>query len=84
MNHKRAVVSMGGADLKLLNENQVEELYGINKRTLQRMRIDGTGPQFVKIRRRVYYRPQDLNSYIESNIRHSTQDTGHSPRKLFK
>ncbi len=52
---------------KLLTENEVEKLYGINKRTLQRERLFNTGIPFVKLGRRVRYQQSTIDQYIQDN-----------------
>ena len=51
----------------LLTENEVEEFYGINKRTLQRERVYNTGIPYVKIGRRVRYKRSIIDQYIQDN-----------------
>jgi predicted DNA-binding transcriptional regulator AlpA len=51
----------------LLSQRQVAELLGLSERTLEAMRLRGTGPAFVRISRRcVRYRLTDLESFIAS------------------
>ena len=52
---------------KLLTENEVEQFYGINKRTLQRERLFNTGIPFVKLGRRVRYQQSAVDQYIKDN-----------------
>ena len=52
---------------KLLTENEVEQFYGINKRTLQRERIFNIGIPFVKLGRRVRYQQSTIDQYIKDN-----------------
>ncbi len=56
----------------LLNEDAAAEILGVSVRTLQRQRVRGDGPRYVKIGKRVLYREEDLQAYIESSIRQST------------
>ena len=51
----------------LLTENEVEEFYGINKRTLQRERVYQTGIPYVKIGKRVRYKRSTVDQYIQDN-----------------
>ena len=51
----------------LLTENEVEEFYGINKRTLQRERVYQTGIPYVKIGKRVRYQRSTIDQYIQDN-----------------
>ena len=51
----------------LLTEQEVEDDYGINKRTLQRERVYNTGIPYVKIGRRVRYKRSTVDQYIQDN-----------------
>jgi predicted DNA-binding transcriptional regulator AlpA len=46
-------------------------------RTLERWRTNGTGPRFVRIGRRVGYRPEDITAFVASQVR---SHTGEKPR----
>tara|TARA_Y100000593_G_scaffold49815_1_gene93833 strand:- start:1254 stop:1502 length:249 start_codon:yes stop_codon:yes gene_type:complete len=50
---------------KLLSENEVEKIYGLNARTLQRERTVGSGIPYHKIGRRVKYHVEDIEKYLE-------------------
>ena len=52
---------------KLLCEKEVETFYGLNARTLQRDRTNGTGIPYVKIGRRVRYQRSTIDQYIKDN-----------------
>jgi predicted DNA-binding transcriptional regulator AlpA len=41
---------------------------------LEQMRLKGNGPPFVKIGRRVLYRPEDVSDWLAANLRRSTSD----------
>lgn len=58
----------------LQDTKAVAELLGLKPNTLEIMRVRGDGPRFVKIGRRVLYRPQDIDTYVESHLRQSTSD----------
>ena len=45
---------------KLFCEKEVETIYGLNARTLQRERTSGSGIPYHKIGRRVFYRRSDI------------------------
>lgn len=61
---------------KLLNEKQVSELTGRAVTTMQKDRLKGTGLRYVRLGRLVRYRPQDVEDWIEQNLRCSTSDPG--------
>jgi predicted DNA-binding transcriptional regulator AlpA len=60
----------------LLSEREAAARVGLSPRTLEGYRTDGNGPAFVRLGRRVLYRPADLDAWITSHIRTSTSDTG--------
>ena len=61
------MINNESSNKKLLTETEVEEFYGINKRTLQRERIFNTGIPYVKIGRRVRYQRSTIDQYIKDN-----------------
>jgi predicted DNA-binding transcriptional regulator AlpA len=40
--------------------------------TLNKWRVQGRGPQFVRLGRRVAYRPEDIETFIKDGVRSST------------
>ncbi len=58
----------------LLTEQDVAALTRLSTRTLERRRLDGTGPTFIKLGRRVVYRRQDVDTWIERNRFASTSE----------
>ena len=55
-----------------ISEGEAAEALGLSHRTLQRWRVTGEGPTFVKLGRRVRYRPADLEAFVEESRRSST------------
>ena len=47
----------------------------MSARTLERWRLEGRGPKFVKLGKRVFYRREDLEAFVVSGLRHSTRDS---------
>lgn len=58
----------------LLTEAQVSAITGRCVPTLQKDRVAGTGPQYVKIGRLVRYRPSDLQAWLAERVRRSTSE----------
>jgi len=56
----------------LLNQREASAWLKLSERTLERLRLTGTGPRFVKAGRRVLYRQADLETWIASNLRSNT------------
>ena len=50
---------------KLLCEKEVETFYGLNSRTLQRDRTNGTGIPYHKIGKRVRYNIEDIEKFLQ-------------------
>ena len=48
----------------------------ISPRTLQRWRVEGVGPKWIKVGRLVRYRRSDLEAYLETRVRQSTSCVG--------
>ena len=52
---------------------------GLSASTLNKMRLDGSGPRFLKISsRRVAYDTRDLDDWLTTRRRLSTSDPGHA------
>jgi excisionase family DNA binding protein len=47
---------------------------GISVRTLERKRVDGTGPKFVRVGRAVRYRESDLVEWLAEQTVRSTSE----------
>ena len=56
--------------------NEAAYLAGLSPRTLEKLRIVGGGPKFVKLGRATRYRRRDLAEWIERRQRKSTSDLG--------
>jgi hypothetical protein len=49
---------------------------GLSVQRLAKMRLDGTGPAYVKAGRSIRYLPEDLDAWLQANRRRSTSDIG--------
>jgi predicted DNA-binding transcriptional regulator AlpA len=58
----------------LYDESQVANLIGRSVASLQKDRVSGRGPVFVKLGRSVRYKPADLRAWIDARARHSTSE----------
>jgi predicted DNA-binding transcriptional regulator AlpA len=63
-------------DQKLLNESEVSELLGVSVHAVRTWRLQKKPPQFLKIGRRVLYRPQDINNFIETCVQDFSEKKG--------
>lgn len=48
----------------------------LSNRTLEKLRVTGTGPEYFKMGRAVVYAISDLDAWIAKNRRASTSDRG--------
>ncbi|WP_415714468.1 helix-turn-helix transcriptional regulator [Roseibium sp.] len=53
---------------------QVAEQLGLATSTLAKMRLSGAGPSYLKLGRRVVYRPEDIDSWLQENRVKSTSE----------
>jgi predicted DNA-binding transcriptional regulator AlpA len=60
--------------LTFLTEHEVAVLVRLSRRTLERRRLDGTGPAFTKFGRRVVYRREDVERWADQNRFLSTSE----------
>lgn len=60
----------------VIREEKAAELLGLSPRTLQRFRVEGRGPKFVKLGKRVFYTEEDLEAYVSASRRQSTSEPG--------
>jgi predicted DNA-binding transcriptional regulator AlpA len=49
-------------------------LLGLSESTLAKLRVNGNGPAYCKLGRRVVYRAEDLQSWRELRLAHNTTD----------
>lgn len=58
----------------ILTVNDASEFLRVHVRTLERWRQTGEGPRYVKMGRRVGYRRNDLEDWLEANVTTSTSE----------
>ena len=59
-----------------LNTREAAEYLGLSPRTLDRYRVSGAGPVFLKLGGRVGYLREDLDDWLRTRRRTSTSDDG--------
>src|SRR5262245_36457531 len=59
-----------------LNTHAAAAYSGLARSTLEKLRVLGGGPRYMKIGRRVLYDVADLEQWLASHRRRSTSDTG--------
>jgi predicted DNA-binding transcriptional regulator AlpA len=63
--------------MEILDTQAAARRCGLSKPTLERYRLTGEGPAFIKIGRKcVRYRMEDLNDWLVGRLRKSTSDQG--------
>ena len=50
------------------------ERLGLSPSTLNKWRVQGCGPKFVKLGRSVAYRPADIDAWLAEQVRGSTSE----------
>ncbi len=58
----------------LLDALKAAERTGLSTSTLAKLRLSGKGPTYIKLGRRVAYRPEDLDQWIDANRVKSTSE----------
>jgi len=58
----------------LLTQRQCAEALALSERILERLRVSGAGPRFLRIRHSVRYRPTDVEQWLASRIVRSTSE----------
>ena len=60
---------------QLLNQKAAADLLNVSERTLERWRVEGSGPPFMKAGRRVLYRESDIEAWLNASKVTSTSET---------
>ena len=58
----------------VLHVADAAKVVGLSESTLAKLRLNGNGPAYCKLGRRVVYRPSDLERWLESRIARDTSD----------
>ena len=62
--------------VRLLTQRDAATLLRLSERTLERLRLQGGGPLYVKAGRVVRYREADLEEWIDARVVSSTSAIG--------
>lgn len=65
---------------RILNVTEAAERLSVSASYLNKLRVTGGGPPFIKIGARVAYDPADLSDWLLAQKRTSTADTGEAAR----
>ena len=60
----------------LLTTEEAAKYLRLSPRTLERYRVTGEGPRFLKVGTRVFYLQSELDKWLKSKWRRSTSDPG--------
>jgi hypothetical protein len=60
--------------LNLLTQRDAATALRLSERTLERLRVRGLGPKFIKLGSRVRYRADDLEAWIDARAVGSTSE----------
>ena len=58
----------------VITASQAAKLVGLSESTLAKLRLNGNGPLYCKLGRRVVYRPADLEQWLQSRTARDTSD----------
>lgn len=58
----------------MVKVNEAATLLGLSASTLNKWRVQGCGPRYVKLGRAVLYRVEDLDRWLQEHTRSSTSD----------
>jgi hypothetical protein len=67
-------VPAGGSFNELLAPEEAAQQLKMAKQTLARWRVEGTGPLFVRLGNRVFYRSTDLHAFVAGRVFTSTAE----------
>jgi hypothetical protein len=60
--------------MTLLTQRETAALLRCSERTLERWRVQGIGPRFVRLHKSIRYRQQDLDAHVASRVVGSTSE----------
>jgi predicted DNA-binding transcriptional regulator AlpA len=59
---------------KVVTAKVAARYVGLSESTLAKLRLNGNGPIYCKLGRRVVYRPVDLEQWLQSRVARDTSD----------
>jgi hypothetical protein len=71
---------MNSTATPLKNNSDAARHVGLSESNLNKMRLTGGGPTFLKLGRRVLYKIEDLDDWLNRRRRTSTSDQGFAPQ----
>jgi predicted DNA-binding transcriptional regulator AlpA len=64
--------------IELMTEQQASKFLELSPKTLQKYRMQGGGPKFIKIGRKIRYRRKHLDEWLETR---TFENTGQVPKQ---
>lgn len=61
---------------ELIDPKKLATLLCMSEATLRKWRWEGKGPRFIKVGRKVAYKSEDIDAFINAQSRISTSDPG--------
>jgi predicted DNA-binding transcriptional regulator AlpA len=58
----------------VISASAAAKIIGLSPSTLAKLRLTGNGPIYCKLGRRVVYRREDLEAWLESRVARNTSD----------
>lgn len=68
---------MIATDTRLIPPADLADYLGESTQKLARMRVDGTGPRYIRVGRTVRYRWSDVQAWLDENTRERTSGEGY-------
>lgn len=76
MSNKAAtLIGQNQHERRVLNELELADRWGMSHKTLQRWRVMGLGPKFLKLGGKIGYRIEDVEEYELHSLRLSTSES---------
>jgi predicted DNA-binding transcriptional regulator AlpA len=73
--HRTGLEGLAMADMpKVITAKVAARFVGLSESTLAKLRLNGNGPIYCKLGRRVVYRPADLEQWLQSRTARDTSD----------
>ena len=61
-------------DKQLLTQKRLSDLIDVSERTLERWRVEGSGPVFCRAGRKILYQLDDVEIWLAASRRKSTSE----------
>lgn len=72
--HKPLSEARHRTESRVIQTKEAAQFVGLSESTLAKLRLNGNGPTYCKLGRRVVYRPADLEAWLQSRTARDTTD----------